>query len=72
MELEVEGGALDVINPSGSLFEFSQSTQWLFSATKYWDDCDLSIFYNPKSTIATSSGVALLLSRSVRLAFVME
>ena len=56
---ELEGGALDVINPVGSLTDPTQSSQWLMSATRYWSDRDLSIFYSPNPIIQKTVGIAL-------------
>ena len=46
---ELEGGALDVINPSGGLTDPSMISQWILSSTRYFDNSDLSFFYNTKS-----------------------
>ena len=56
---ELEGGALDVINPVGSLTDPTQSSQWLMTATRYWSNRDLSIFYNPNPIIQKTVGLSL-------------
>ena len=43
---ELEGGALDVVNPSGGLTDPSMLPQWFLSATRYFENSDLSFFYN--------------------------
>lgn len=57
---EQEGGALDVVNPSGILLEFSQNPQWLMSITRYWPESNLSTFYNANPIISTTSGLAIV------------
>ena len=57
---ELEGGALDVINPNGDLTDPSQTSQWLVSATRYWPDRELSIFYNPNPEITKVTGISLI------------
>jgi len=57
---ELEGGALDVINPSGGLTDPSQTSQWLISATRYWPDRELSVFYNPNPEITKVTGISLI------------
>ena len=37
---ELEGGALDVVNPSGGLTDPSMIPQWFMSATQYFDNSD--------------------------------
>ncbi len=56
---ELEGGVLDVVNPSGGLTDPSITSQWLISATRYGDESDISVFYNPKPSITNSTLVAL-------------
>lgn len=56
---ELEGGALDVINPSGSLTDPSMTSQWLMSATRYGDKSDISVFYNPNPSITKSALLSL-------------
>ena len=57
---ELEGGALDVINPSGGLTDPSQTSQWLISATRYWPDRELSVFYNPNPEITKVTDISLI------------
>ncbi len=56
---ELEGGVLDVVNPSGGLTDPSITSQWLISATRYGDESDISVFYNPNPPITNSTLVAL-------------
>ena len=56
---ELEGGALDVINPSGGLTDPSITSQWLMSATRYGDKSDISVFYNPNPKITKSTLLSL-------------
>jgi len=56
---ELEGGILDVVNPSGGLTDPSITSQWLMSATRYGDESDISVFYNPNPSITNSTLVAL-------------
>ncbi len=56
---ELEGGALDVINPSGGLTDPSTTSQWLVSATRYGDKSDISVFYNPNPKITNSTLLSL-------------
>ena len=56
---ELEGGALDVINPSGGLTDPSITSQWLMSATRYADKSDISVFYNPNPKITNSTLLSL-------------
>ena len=56
---ELEGGVLDVVNPSGGLTDPSITSQWLISATRYGDESDISVFYNPNPSITNSTLVAL-------------
>ena len=56
---ELEGGALDVINPSSSLTDPSITSQWLMSATRYGDKSDISVFYNPNPKITNSTLLSL-------------
>jgi len=56
---ELEGGALDVINPSGGLTDPVIISQWLMSATRYGDKNDISVFYNPNSKITNSTLLSL-------------
>ena len=56
---ELEGGALDVINPSGDLTDPSITSQWLMSATRYADKSDISVFYNPNPKITNSTLLSL-------------
>jgi len=56
---ELEGGALDVINPSGGLTDPSITSQWLMSATRYRDKSDISVFYNPNPKITNSTLLSL-------------
>jgi len=56
---ELEGGALDVVNPSGGLTDPSITSQWLMSATRYGDRSDISVFYNPNPSITNSTLVTL-------------
>ena len=52
---ELEGGALDVVNPSGGLTDPSMIPQWFLSATRYFDHSDLSFFYNTNPKVSKSS-----------------
>jgi len=56
---ELEGGALDVINPSGGLTDPVITSQWLMSATRYGDKSDISFFYNPNPKITNSTLLSL-------------
>jgi len=56
---ELEGGALDVINPSGGLTDPVIISQWLMSATRYGDKNDISVFYNPNPKITNSTLLSL-------------
>ena len=56
---ELEGGALDVINPSGGLTDPEITSQWLMSATRYGDKNDISVFYNPNPKITNSTLLSL-------------
>ena len=56
---ELEGGALDVINPSGGLTDPVMTSQWLMSATRYGDKNDISVFYNPNPKITNSTLLSL-------------
>ena len=56
---ELEGGALDVINPSGGLTDSAITSQWLMSATRYGDKNDISVFYNPNPKITNSTLLSL-------------
>ena len=56
---ELEGGALDVINPSGGLTDPSMISQWILSSTRYFEDSDLSFFYNTNPRIAKSTLMTL-------------
>jgi len=56
---ELEGGALDVINPSGGMTDPSITSQWLMSATRYGDKSDISVFYNPNPKITNSTLLSL-------------
>ena len=56
---ELEGGALDVINPSGGLTDPAITSQWLMSATRYGDKSDISVFYNPNPKITNSTLLSL-------------
>ena len=56
---ELEGGALDVVNPSGGLTDPSITSQWLISATRYGGKSDISVFYNPNPSITKSALVSL-------------
>ena len=56
---ELEGGALDVINPSGGLTDPVMVSQWLMSATRYGDKSDISVFYNPNPKITNSTLLSL-------------
>ena len=56
---ELEGGALDVINPSGGLTDPVITSQWLMSATRYGDKSDISVFYNPNPKITNSTLLSL-------------
>ena len=56
---ELEGGALDVINPSGGLTDPAMTSQWLMSATRYGDKSDISVFYNPNPKITNSTLLSL-------------
>jgi len=51
---ELEGGALDVINPSGGLTDPSMISQWILSSTRYFNNSDLSFFYNTNPRVAKS------------------
>jgi len=52
---ELEGGALDVINPSGGLTDPSMIPQWFLIATRYFDNSDLSFFYNTNPKVSKST-----------------
>ena len=56
---ELEGGALDVVNPSGGLTDPSMLPQWFLSATRYFDHRDLSFFYNTNPKISKSKILVL-------------
>ena len=56
---ELEGGALDVINPSGGLTDPSITSQWFMNATRYGDKSDISVFYNPNPKITNSTLLSL-------------
>ncbi len=56
---ELEGGALDVVNPSGGLTNPSMIPQWFMSATRYFDTSDLSFFYNSNPEISKSKLLVL-------------
>lgn len=56
---ELEGGALDVVNPSGGLTDPSMIPQWFMSATRYFDTSDLSFFYNSNPEISKSKLLVL-------------
>jgi len=56
---ELEGGALDVINPSGGLTDPVMTSQWLMSATRYGDKSDISVFYNSNPKITNSTLLSL-------------
>jgi len=56
---ELEGGALDVINPSGGLTDPTMTSQWLMSATRYGDKSDISVFYNLNPKITNSTLLSL-------------
>lgn len=56
---EIEGGALDVVNPAGSLTDPSPESQWLISTTNYWENSNLSFFYNQNPAITKIANVAL-------------
>jgi len=56
---EIEGGALDLVNPGGSLTDPFPKSQWLLSTTSYFKDSNLSTFYNPNPTINKIVNVAL-------------
>jgi len=56
---ELEGGALDVINPSGGLTDPVITSQWLMSATRYGNKSDISVFYNPNPKITNSTLLSL-------------
>ena len=56
---ELEGGALDVVNPSGGLTDPVITSQWLMSATRYGDKNDISVFYNPNPKITNSTLLSL-------------
>ena len=56
---ELEGGALDVVNPSGGLTDPSMLPQWFLSATRYFDNRDLSFFYNANPKISKSKLLVL-------------
>ena len=51
---ELEGGALDVVNPSGGLTAPSMIPQWFLGATRYFDHSDLSFFYNTNPKVNKS------------------
>ena len=53
---ELEGGALDVINPSGGLTDSSMISQWILSSTRYFEDSDISFFYNTNNVCYNSFG----------------
>ncbi|MDC1015827.1 Tat pathway signal protein, partial [Candidatus Thioglobus sp.] len=56
---ELEGGALDVVNPYGGLTDPSMIPQWFMSATGYFDKSDLSFFYNSNPEISKSKLLVL-------------
>jgi len=56
---ELEGGPLDVINPSGGLTDPVITSQWLMSATRYGNKSDISVFYNPNPKITNSTLLSL-------------
>ena len=56
---ELEGGVLDVVNPSGGLTDPSMIPQWFMSATRYFDTSDLSFFYNSNPEISKSKLLVL-------------
>ena len=56
---ELEGGALDVINPSGGLTDPSMISQWILSSTRYFENSDLSFFYNTNPKITKSKLMTL-------------
>ena len=57
---ELEGGALDILNPTGGVTDPAQTSHWFSRATRYWSDSELSIFYNPNPEIAKVTGIALI------------
>jgi len=57
---EIEGGALDVINPGGSLSDPLPDSQWFMNTTRYWDSSDLSIFYNHNPGVIKIKDVSLV------------
>ena len=56
---ELEGGALDIVHPSGGLTDPSMIPQWFLSATRYFDTSDLSFFYNSNPEISKSKLLVL-------------
>ncbi len=56
---ELEGGALDVVNPSGGLTDPSMIPQWFLSATRYFENSDLSFFYNTNPKVVKSKLLVL-------------
>ena len=56
---ELEGGALDLINPSGGLTDPSMIPQWFLSATRYFDNSDVSFFYNTNPKVVKSKLLVL-------------
>ena len=56
---ELEGGALDIINPSGGLTDPSITSQWLMNATRYGNNSEISFFYNPNPKINKSALLSL-------------
>lgn len=56
---EIEGGPLDVINPIASLTDPIPESQWLISTTRYWNNSNLSFFYNQSPNITKIANVNL-------------
>jgi len=56
---ELEGGALDVVNPAGGLTDPKIISQWFLSATRYSNNSDLSLFYNSNPSITKSALLSL-------------
>ena len=56
---ELEGGALDVINPSGGITDPSMISQWILSSNRYFENSDLSFFYNTNPRITKSKLLTL-------------
>lgn len=56
---ELEGGALDLINPYAGITDPKMISQWLLSATHYFNNADLSVFYNSNPYISKIPSLSL-------------